>query len=310
MRVGFSSYSFHSLTSSGQMTIPEVIDWVADSDAEHLELAVGFANDDPMSDLSDLPNNRRLVDAIKARVAATGITLSQMAMPASFWTPEGASAVSAPGQGEQTGTAEALEAEVARVKAHLDLCEELGITLLRHDVSHGNHPGDDSILFEQALPVIAEQSKTIAQYAAGKGVRTSIENHGFFVQASERVRRVIHAVDEQNFGTTLDVGNFLCVDEDPVVAVGNNIAYATIVHFKDFYIRKQDPGSGFFRSRGGKYLRGAVVGQGDIDMVSVAEVVKTSGYDGFVTIEFEGSEPALTGCTWGLENTRRLLGQA
>src|SRR3712207_8560418 len=41
-----------------------------------------------------------------------------------------------------------------------------------------------------------------------------------------------------------------------------NLPYASIVHFKDFYIRPADtdPGEGWFRSRGGKYLRGAIVG--------------------------------------------------
>ncbi|PZO61840.1 MAG: sugar phosphate isomerase/epimerase, partial [Pseudoxanthomonas suwonensis] len=32
IRFGFSSYSFHSKLSSGEMTLPEVIDWVAASE--------------------------------------------------------------------------------------------------------------------------------------------------------------------------------------------------------------------------------------------------------------------------------------
>lgn len=39
IRFGFSSDSFHSKLSSGEMTLPEVIDWVAASEGEHLELA-------------------------------------------------------------------------------------------------------------------------------------------------------------------------------------------------------------------------------------------------------------------------------
>ena len=44
-----------------------------------------------------------------------------------------------------------------------------------------------------------------------------------FVQHSERVQALIHAVDRVNFRTTLDVGNFVCVDEDSVAAVTNNL---------------------------------------------------------------------------------------
>ena len=44
---GFSSYSFHSKLSTGEMTLPQVIDWVAASEGEHLELAA--LGDDPDS---------------------------------------------------------------------------------------------------------------------------------------------------------------------------------------------------------------------------------------------------------------------
>ncbi len=308
MRVGFSSYSFFQLTGSGQMTIPEVAEWVAASEADHLELATGFASDNPLSDMSDLPNNRALVDALKQVVDRTGLVLSQIAMPARFWAPEGDD-TPAPGQGVQQVGEDGLEFQKQRVKDHIDLCAELGIGLLRHDVvPFTSFPGDDLPLFEEALPIVAAATKECAQYAATKGVKTSIENHGFFYQGSERVRRVIRAVDEPNFGTTLDIGNFLCTDEDPVVATRNNLHVANIVHFKDFYIRKDNPGGAYLTSRGGKFLRGAVVGQGDIDMPAVAKEVLDFGWDGFVSIEFEGAEPALKGCQWGLENTRRLLG--
>ncbi|CAI9404118.1 sugar phosphate isomerase/epimerase family protein [Aestuariimicrobium sp. T2.26MG-19.2B] len=310
MRVGFSSYSFHQYLGTGRMSLPEVFDWAKEAGAAHIEIAAGFASDNPMSDLSDLPNNRPLVDAIKAAQDKTGLPIAQIALPATFWTKPETADGQAPGAGGQSSSARGIEAELDRVRAHIDLCAELGVGLLRHDVSHGNHSGDDLPLFEQALPVIVEHSKTIAQYAATKGVRTSIENHGFFVQGSERVRRVIHAVDEPNFGTTLDIGNFLCLDENPVVATKNNIAYANIVHFKDFYIRQTNPGLGFFGTRGGQFLRGAIVGQGDIDIPAVAKVVKESGYDDFITIEFEGIEDALPACKAALENTRRILDEA
>ena len=50
------------------------------------------------------------------------------------------------------------------------------------------------------------------------------------MNGSERVRRLLYLVDQPNFKTTLDVGNFLSVDENPVVAVAANAPYASIVH--------------------------------------------------------------------------------
>ncbi len=295
MKFGFSSYSFHQRLSRKDMSLFDVIDWVAESEGEHLELAA--LSDSPDSPIPNIKSDPDHVQAVKTRAAERGVTLSNLAVGAVLSSPD-------PG---------AVAAEVERVKAYVDLAETLGITLMRHDVvAHGAVPGDDTPAFEEALPRIVAASKEIAQYAAEHGVTTSLENHGFFVQSSDRVRRIVLAVDEPNFKTTLDVGNFVCVDEDPAAAVPANLPYASIVHFKDFYIRPADadPGEGWFRSRGGKYLRGAVVGNGDIDLRSVAASIKASGYDGFASIEFEGHEDCLLGCTRGIANAKRLYAAA
>ncbi|MNC25700.1 hypothetical protein D3C75_737990 [compost metagenome] len=80
-----------------------------------------------------------------------------------------------------------------------------------------------------------------------------------------------------------------------------------MVHLKDFYIRPQDrhPGEGWFQSSGGNWLRGAIVGQGDIDMPRVLQLVKESGYDGYISIEFEGMEECRKGTRLGLEYVKR-----
>ncbi len=292
MQLGFSSYSFNQRLGAGSMTIFEVIDWIADNDGEHLEIAAVY----PVAD-SPVPtpdSDPAFVEKVRTHAADRDLILSNLCVGANF-LPDGA--------GER-------EAEIARVKRWVDLAESLGISRLRHDVvGPTRFEGDDSPQFDAALPVITTAAKEIAQYAAPKGITTSLENHGFFVQASERVRRVVRAVDEPNFATTLDVGNFVCVDEDSTVAVPANLPYAMIVHLKDFYIRtpEHDPGEGWFRSRGGKYLRGAIVGNGDLDLWSIGAAIRESGYDGFVSIEFEGHEDCLIGCARGAANARRLL---
>ncbi|WP_114853904.1 sugar phosphate isomerase/epimerase [Brachybacterium sp. YJGR34] len=292
IRFGFSSYSFHPKLSTGEMTLIDVIDWVARSEGEHLELAV-------LSDAADSPiptinSSAEYVEEVRAAAEAAGVPLTNLAVGADF----------------TTGDEAALEEQIARVRQYVDLAERLGITRMRHDVAaHPGHSGDDTPLFEAALPRIVRACREIARYAAGKGITTSLENHGFFVQSADRIRRILHAVDEPNFLTTLDVGNFVCVDEAPEVSVPQNLPYAMVVHFKDFYIRPADasPGTGWFRSRGGKHLRGAVVGTGDIDLRSVARALKDSDFRGYAAIEFEGWEDSLLGCERGLANAKHLL---
>jgi sugar phosphate isomerase/epimerase len=41
----------------------------------------------------------------------------------------------------------------------------------------------------------------------------------------------------------------------------------------------------------------------------ILEAVVASGYDGFVSLEYEGNEPTLFGCETGLANIRRMLGE-
>jgi sugar phosphate isomerase/epimerase len=294
MKFGFSSYSFHQRLSTGAMTLFDVIDWIADSEGEHLELAAVYPG--PDSPVPNADSDPAFVEKIVEHAGNRGVTLSNLAVGASF-----------------LGDDAEIAAEVERTKAHVDLAERLGIRLMRHDVvRHAAIAGDDTPEFEAALPKIVKASKEIAQYAATKGVTTSLENHGFFVQSSDRVRRIVHAVDEQNFKTTLDIGNFLCVDEDPTAAVPANLPYAMIVHFKDFYVRpaNHNPGEGWFRSKGGKYLRGAIVGNGDLDTWSVAKSIKESGYDGFASIEFEGQEDCLIGCSRGIANAKRIYDES
>src|SRR5699024_900479 len=205
--------------------------------------------------------------------------------------------------------------EVARMKTHVDLIERMGIKHMRHDVTAFTLPPESRTIsyFEKNLPQIIEGSRQIADYAAQFGITTTIENHGMAVQHSDRVQRVLQKVDRPNFKTTLDVGNFLCVDEDPIVGVKKNLPYASLIHFKDFYYRPfdQDPGGGrWFETANGNYLRRSNVGQGDLDIRKIVKLIKDSGYDGYLTIEFEGMEDFEEGSKIGMENLRRFWEEA
>ena len=51
-------------------------------------------------------------------------------------------------------------------------------------------------------------------------------------------------------------------------------------------------------------LRGAIVGQGDMNMWKVLETIKKSGYDKQISLEFEGMEDVVAGTFYGLETAR------
>lgn len=296
MKIGFSSYCFAEKMMTGAMSVTDVFDWVGTSGADHLELALVGLRKQSAELGWNLDDDPELVDAIAAAATKSGVELSGMCIPASFLESD-------------TGD---VRGQIERAKHHLELADRLGIRFFRHDVTKWGHKDEGIADVETSFPALIEASKEIAQYGAKYGITTSVENHGFFVNASERVRRLVYAVDEPNFKTTIDIGNFLCVDEDPLIAVTRNLPFASFVHFKDFYVRHHhlDPGDGWLETSGGNFILGSIFGFGDMDTRGIAKVVVDSGYDGYVSLEFEGLEDGFLGATRGLANIRSAVAAA
>ncbi|MFB6363517.1 sugar phosphate isomerase/epimerase family protein [Paenibacillus elgii] len=287
MKLGLSTYSLFRAIDKKEVTVTEAIRWIADNGGEHVEIVpIGY----------DLTNNPGLVEDIRKTADQAGLDISGYAVGANF----------------VQATTEAYELEIEKTMRQVDIARGLGVKRMRHDVASRPIPETSIRQFEADLPRLVEACRRIADYAAQFDIVTSVENHGFYLQASDRVLRLVHEVDRANFKTTLDIGNFLCVDEDPVSAVLNNIPFASMVHLKDFYRRPsyRNPGEGWFKSTHGNFLRGAIVGQGDIDMPEVIRVLKASGYDGYLSVEFEGMEDPRTGSRIAMDNVRRLWQEA
>lgn len=207
--------------------------------------------------------------------------------------------------------AEDLDAEIARLCAKIDVAEALGAKVLRHDATGGYRTDEKKYKgFDQALPTLIKGYKAVTEYAEKKGIATMVENHGYFSQESLRVEKLITGVGSPNFGALVDVGNFACADDPSPVAVGRLAPFAKHVHVKDFHIKSGcgvDPGRGFFRTRGGNYLRGAIIGHGDIPVKQCLWALKNAGYDGYISIEFEGMEEPKEAIAIGLENLKKMI---
>lgn len=129
-------------------------------------------------------------------------------------------------------------------------------------------------------------------------------------------------MDRPNYGLLLDTGNFLCVDEDPLVAVARCAPLAKMVHLKDFYVRQAerltgvgglfrcDAGSWFSTNSGLYMLRGSILAQGDLDVWKTLKLIRDSGYDGYVSVEFEGMEDGEVGSIVGMHAARYILDRA
>ena len=300
MKLGLSSYSLDREIESGKMTLFEVIDWAARQGAECLELVpFAFRFDEEAGGKID----QEMIRKVRRRAQDAGIELVNYSVLADFCK-----------EGEE------LEREVARVCHEVDIAAELGVPQMRHDVSSFRRPQAENTAryFEKWLPVMAEAARRVTEHAQQAGVRTLLENHGFFANGCDRVERILDLVNHTNYSLLLDTGNVVCVDEDASVAATQLAPRAQMIHLKDFYIRRRDPGDAhqfdcagtWFRSRGGMYLRGAILGQGDLDIWAVLGAIKGAGYDGCIAIEFEGLEDARYASAVALSNARRIWDQA
>ncbi len=201
-------------------------------------------------------------------------------------------------------------AEVARVEALVDQAEALGAPVMRHDCCWGPREGVARYTWRDAIEEVAPYIRQVTEYAETKGIRTCTENHGTFIQDSNRVETLIRTVNHKNYGWLVDMGNFLCADEDSVHALATALPYAFHVHVKDFLRKKAsevNPGIGWFRTRGGDYIRGTVVGNGVIPVVSCLHMIKSFGYQGYLSVEFEGMEDNLTALKAGLDYIHRVV---
>ncbi|MEG0385236.1 MAG: sugar phosphate isomerase/epimerase family protein [Solibacillus sp.] len=285
MKIGLSTYSMVKKMKANEMSVLDVLDWVAENGGEHVELV-------PYE--FSVVDNYELATAIRNKASELGLELSAYSLPANF---------------VQETEAELL-AEVERLKKHVDVVQHMGIKIMRHDVTLFTLLKENMTIhyYVEHFDKMVRGSQLLADYAKQFGITTTIENHGFNVQSSDRVQQLIHAVNRDNFKTTLDVGNFLCIDEDPLVGVKKNLPYAATVHFKDFYIRPfyEHPGGGeWFTTVHDNFIRGAIVGHGDLNIRQIVKLVKESGYDGYLTIEFEGMEDCQIGSKIGMDNVRR-----
>ncbi len=280
MKISVSTYSFGQYNSMGMLAL---VDKTAELGLDGIEFVEG-----------SYTGNEKELDAIHARIQERGLVPVCYAVGADFIN----------------GSNGDLKAEIKRLQHEVDIAHRLGVGVMRHDVTGGIGGRKYSIGYDDALPRLVEGIREVTKYAEQLGIKTCTENHGFFSQDAARVEKLINTVAHPNFGALVDLGNFMCADEDPWKSVGILSPYAFHVHAKDFFRRAGDrtaPGDGWFQTRSGDYLRGTIIGHGDARISQSIQTLKRKGYDGFVTIEFEGIEDNLLGIEWGLKNLKRFI---
>jgi sugar phosphate isomerase/epimerase len=263
--------------ASGEMDLIGVLDWVAASpSAEHLEIAA--------MDGEYYLEHADLVHEAAKHAEDVGVPIVNYLVSGDLRTAE--------------------DKEIDRLRRQLDVAHRFGARIFRHDVAPWAWREQDPGEFESTFERVVEGCRAVADHAAELGIVSTIENHGFFMNGSDRLARLVQAVDRPNFRVTLDLGNGLCVGEVPGRTAADLIGIAASVGVKDFHIRRSG-GDGWLKTLAGDYLLGTIAGHGDMDLAGLLAVVGTRP-ELPVSLEFEGLEATPAAIERGLANVLRL----
>ena len=196
--------------------------------------------------------------------------------------------------------------QLEKLKRQIDIAADMGALVFRHYVCYKLPEG---MSWEEAVELMVPRIREVTEYAESKGIRTCTENHGYIFQAPDRVEKLIKAVDHKNYGWLCDMGNFLCADADPLESVKIAAPYTFHAHAKDFLYKSAEVNrpKGFFRTVGENHLRGTVLGHGVVPVDQCVKVLKDAGYDGWLSIEFEGMEDNIPALEAGLDFLKKII---
>lgn len=283
MKIGVSSYSFKKYITETECDYFHICDKAKEIGFDGIE----FVNLESYTKRTDLIE---LAGEIREHCNKIGLEIVAYTIGANF-------------------LAEDIDAEIKRVCSCVDVAKALGAPLMRHDVCY-SLPEKHTYSYRDAIKDMTPHIRRVTEYAKSLGIKTCTENHGYIFQKPERVEELILSVDNENYGWLCDVGNFLCADSDPVTSVGIAAPYTFHVHAKDFLFKSGEctmPNGFTITTVGGNYLRGTVVGHGCVPVKSCINALKKAGYDGYVSLEFEGMEECIPAIVSGFEYLKSII---
>ncbi|GAA4272481.1 sugar phosphate isomerase/epimerase family protein [Aquimarina gracilis] len=164
---------------------------------------------------------------------------------------------------------------VEKHKKWVDAAQFLGCHSIRVNLFGTNDP-------KKWVEASIDGLRKLSDYAATKNVNVIVENHGYLSSNASLLIEVMQKVNKPNCGTLPDFGNFClereggarwgakCVKEYPKYqGVQEMMPYAKAVSAKS-------------------YDFDAAGNETTIDYKKMLEIIKKSGYNGFIGVEFEG----------------------
>lgn len=165
--------------------------------------------------------------------------------------------------------------DMIEIKKWMDVAAEIGSHAVRVNTGE-QHEGSD------ALALAVESYKDLVEYAEELGLFVLIENHGGFSADPDMIAKIIESVSSERLFACPDFGGF----DDAIVYEGLEklMPFAKLVHAKSYSFDENGEETRF-------------------DYKRCMEIIKRSGFDGVLSIEYEGEDDQYE----GIRKTKELI---
>jgi L-ribulose-5-phosphate 3-epimerase len=182
---------------------------------------------------------------------------------------------------------------IAHTKHCIELASHLGIPCVRLNSGRwktiksfddlmkvkGNEPPLEGYRHEDAMKWVITSIQECLPHCEKYGVMLALENHWGLTTSVDTLLEIHKAVNSPFLGVNLDTGNF---PDDPYPGIEKVAPHASIVQAKTYH------GGGVWYTL-------------DLDYRRIAGILNRAGFQGWVSLEMEGNEPASTAVPKSLE---------
>lgn len=196
--------------------------------------------------------------------------------------------------------AEYRKKQIAHTVHCLELAHQMGIPAIRLNsgrwntiktfddlmAARGIEPIPNGVTLDEGFKWCIDSIEECLKVAEKLGVVLALENHWGLTNTPEGMLRLLNAIDSPWLGALMDTGNFL---ENPYPKLEKIAPKTIFVQAKTYY-------------GGGEWYTL------DLDYKKVAKILADVNYRGYVSLEFEGKDPASSGVPKSIEMLRNAFG--
>jgi len=155
------------------------------------------------------------------------------------------------------------EAEVQLVKNWIEAASKIGASVLR--IFSGTQK-NEGIPREQVTEWMLKDIQTCVDYGKQHGVIIGMQNHNDFIQTADQIISIVETINSPWFGIILDIGSYRI--NEPFAEIEKSIPHAVNWQVKEKM-----------------FINGA---EADTDLNKLIDMIKASGYRGYLPIETLG----------------------